>query len=119
MQATEIEHTKSRGPCLLRLFLVMTALKLLTAPVAEAGPASPLPFDAVQPDGRTITLHVRGDEFSHWFEDSNGYTVIADQGTYVYAALDPREGTLSPTGLVVGVDDPAAFGLQKRRLALA
>ena len=74
---------------------------------AEAIPASPHPFEVVQPDGTSITLHIRGDEYFHWYEDLNGYTVVLDRGTYVYAQLS-AEDTLVPTKLVVGVDDPGA-----------
>ncbi len=55
---------------------------------SKANIASPLPVGLVQPDGTKITLHIRGDEYFHWFEDLQGFTVILEQSTYVYATLN-------------------------------
>ncbi len=67
--------------------------------------AIPTPVELKQPDGLSITLRVRGDEFCHWFEDMNGYAVTRNQGQYVYAVRD-AQGGLAPTTWVVGVADP-------------
>ena len=77
--------------------------------------ASPYPFEAVQPDGQPVQLHVRGDEHFHWMEDVDGYTVVRHQGTYVYATLD-QGGQLAPTPLKVGRASPATAGLSARML---
>jgi len=42
----------------------------------EAMPADPRPFDFTQPDGSKVTLRLRGDEFFHWHEDLEGFTVV-------------------------------------------
>ena len=78
-------------------------------------PASPTAFETLQPDGRKIRLHVRGDERFHWLEDTSGYTVIRDRGRYSYARLD-KNGKLQPGPLTVGIDNPNATGLKKRIL---
>ena len=85
---------------------------------SKANLASPLPVDLVQPDGSKITLHIRGDEYFHWFEDLQGFTVVLEQSTYVYATLN-SQGLLAPTGLVVGQTDPDAAGLKKGLLPSA
>jgi M6 family metalloprotease-like protein len=85
---------------------------------APAMPASPEAFEARQDNGRVIRLHIRGDERFHWLEDTGGYTVIHDGGRYSYARLD-RKGMLQPGPLTVGIDDPKAFGLEKRILPAA
>jgi M6 family metalloprotease-like protein len=72
--------------------------------------ASPTPVQLKQPDGSSITLRVRGDEYCHWFEDLNGYTVVLNKGAYVYAVRD-AQGGLAPTALAVGVADPAGSGV--------
>ncbi len=77
--------------------------------------ANPLPVKLMQPDGTPITLRVHGDEYFHWREDMNGYTVVVDNGVYVYATLDAT-GRLSPTPWAVGKVDPAGKGLAPKIL---
>lgn len=49
-------------------------------------PASPHPFDYVQPDGDTLTLRLHGDERYHYRATLDGYQVMQDkQGRYCYA----------------------------------
>lgn len=80
-------------------------------------PASPHPVELTQPDGMAITLHIRGDEWFHWHEDLDGYTVVVDQGRYVYAALDDH-GLLAPTAWAVGAVDPRQIGLAPKILPM-
>ncbi len=82
---------------------------------AFAIPADPSPIEFTQPDGASITLHLRGDERFHWYEDLQGFTVVHDRGAYVYAKLDP-DGSLAPTTHLVGVANPAEVGLTPRIL---
>ncbi len=91
------------------------AFLLMGAQSAHAIPANPLPFDAQQPDGTRIRLLVRGDEYFHWLEDLDGYTVVVDGGQYAYAKLD-AQGKLAPTQWLVGKADPRAVGLARRVL---
>lgn len=74
-------------------------------------PASPHPIKINQPDGSEITLFIRGDEFFHWYEDNQGYTVIEQDQTFFYARLDGQQ-RLTPTSLQVGKDDPTLAELQ-------
>ena len=82
---------------------------------AMAVSASPHPVHVTQPDGTEIVLRVRGNERFHWQEDANGYTVLLDEGRYVYARRGAN-GNLAPTDLQVGQADPRAYGLAKRVL---
>jgi len=75
-----------------------------------AMPASPHAFDVAQPDGQVITLNIYGDEYFHWYADQNLFTVIIENGTYVYAKVS-NDDRLVSTGLVVGGGDPSAIGL--------
>jgi M6 family metalloprotease-like protein len=78
---------------------------------AQAINASPHPIALTQPDGARVTLHIRGDEFLHWYEDAAGYAVVRDAARrYVYAA-QAAGGGLAPTAVVVGRADPAASGI--------
>ncbi|TMP98709.1 MAG: M6 family metalloprotease domain-containing protein [Verrucomicrobia bacterium] len=92
--------------------LVVALVQLSFAPMARAIIASPHPVKLSQPDGRTITLRIRGDEHLNWHEDMNGFTVLCHNGRYVYANRDVR-GALTPTKLEVGIADPNALGLTK------
>lgn len=74
------------------------------------------PFDKqfafTQPDGATIQLHGKGDEFSARFETLDGYTVVFDQGlkAYCFARLG-TDGRLVSTGVQPQRGDPVALGL--------
>ena len=77
--------------------------------------ANPNPFEVNQPDGSKISLQLRGDEWFNWLQDLQGYTVVIEKDTYVYAMLD-AQGLLAPTGVAVGSINPAAAGLTKGML---
>lgn len=99
------------APCLLPAALVW----LLSTAIAGAVIADPRPFDFTQPDGTKITLRLHGDEFFHWQEDAEGFTVIREGNLFVYATLD-RENRLQPTIWNVGQIDPRTVGLVPRLL---
>ncbi|HZJ17163.1 MAG TPA: M6 family metalloprotease domain-containing protein [Chthoniobacteraceae bacterium] len=81
----------------------------------EAMPADPRPFDFTQPDGSKVTLRLRGDEFFHWHEDMEGFTVMRNGNTFVYSTLSAK-GELEPTEWVAGKIDPRSKGLTPRLL---
>lgn len=91
--------------------LCFILLLLASAPRAHAINASPDAVELQQPDGTKIRLHIRGDEFFHWFEDTRGYTVMWDGVQYVYANLNAA-GQLAPTQMRVGLVDPSITGLR-------
>ena len=77
--------------------------------------ASPHPVTVKQPDGTSITLFLRGDEYFHWYEDEQGFTVIQENGVYSYAKLDDNNKLVS-TNLQVGDFNPKKSGMQPRVL---
>ena len=98
---------------LLKVPCLALAALLAAAPPARAITAAPDAVELKQPDGRAVRLHVRGDEFSHWFEDEQGFSVVRDAAArYVYANRDAA-GRLGPTALVAGRDHPGAAGLAR------
>ncbi len=97
------------------LLSAVLAASALHPQAGRAVNASPHPVEVAQPDGSKIAVRIRGDEWFHWYEDLQGYTVVKDRGTYVYATLDPQ-GLLAPTARAVGSIDPAAAGLTKGTL---
>lgn len=55
-------------------------------------PASPQSFTLEQPDGKPITLYIRGDGAVHWYETPDGYTVMRNQeGTFEYALYNNKK----------------------------
>ena len=90
---------------------VLVCLIALLAPSVQGINASPAPIALRQPDGAAIQLHIRGDEFCHWFEDERGYAVVRDREAYVYARAD-ADGRMVPTALRVGRHDPESAGLK-------
>ena len=64
-----------------------------------AVPAAPYPVQKTQPDGSTLTVHINGDEFYHFYTTTDGYTVVKnDLGCFTYAQR--VEGRLVPTAIV-------------------
>ena len=73
--------------------------------------ANPKPVQ-VRAGGKEVILQLRGDERYHWYEDSEGFTVLELARRYVYALRGP-DGKLIPTPLLVGKVKPGACGLSK------
>ena len=92
------------------LTLVLFAALALTA---AAAPVKNMPAVRLQPNGDTLRCLVSGDEFFHRLHDADGYTIVQDTktGWYLYAALS-ADGTLVPTTLRPGLDNPAKAGLR-------
>ena len=61
-----------------------------------AVPAHPKAVTVQQPDGSTVTICLRGDEWCNFNTTSDGYSIVKDsRGYYVYAEL--KDGRLQPT----------------------
>ena len=68
----------------LQLLLWLFAVGLGMSPFnsAKAVPANPEPREITQPDGTKFQLRLRGDEFFHWTETTNGYVVVKDADNF-------------------------------------
>ena len=56
---------------------------------ASAVPASPYPVSINQPDGTTLTVYLRGDEFHHYQTTEDGVVILKNKnGVYNYARVD-------------------------------
>ncbi len=61
-------------------------------------PASPYPVEITQPDGSKLTIQARGDEWYHFPQTEDGYTLIKNRkGYFEYAQID-ESGELVPSG---------------------
>ena len=89
----------------MRKKLLLAGAMALTALCASAVPACPVPATLTQPDGKTVTLRLVGDEFHNYSVTTDGRTVCQDaSGAYVYAEVG-ADGTLVPTAVLA--HDPA------------
>jgi hypothetical protein len=63
--------------------------------------AYPYPVEYQQPDGRTITVILRGDESLHWYETVDGYTLLKNRdGIFEYVTQNTNND-LVPSGIAV------------------
>lgn len=77
----------------------------LTALCANAVPACPEPHTLTQPDGKTVTLRLVGDEFYNYSVTTDGRTVVCNaSGAWVYAET-AADGSLMPSAVLA--HDPA------------
>ncbi len=73
----------------------------LLAAVLQGVPASSQPITLIQPDETAFQAHIRGDEWNHWYETADGYTISRnDDLVWVYAV------SVENNRLVLG-SDPA------------
>lgn len=76
--------------------------------------AAPLKFveqRVEQPDGTVLNIFASGDEFYHWLHDKEGYTIISNTETGYFVYATKKDGNLTTTSLLPGVDNPAENGL--------
>lgn len=83
----------------IKLFILMAFL-LFSTTILHSNPANPDPIIITQPDGKTLTVFVRGDERINWFETMDGFTLLLNKAGYLsYAQLD-ENGNLQPTDYI-------------------
>jgi M6 family metalloprotease-like protein len=93
-----------------RALLISALLLILT--IVRAAYFEKLPYTITQPDGKTISCFVTGDEFYNWIHDDKGYTIVqAPDGYYYYA--EQNGDLLQPSKYLVNSVDPANVGLTK------
>ncbi|AKL97972.1 M6 family metalloprotease domain-containing protein [Endomicrobium proavitum] len=99
----------------MRKIILTAVLSFLFCGEIFAVSASPALFDALQPDGEKVSLRVQGDEFYHWTEDKDGYTVIQDTPTKEWRyARRGVNGKLEKTQYKVsGRVNPASLSFNK------
>ncbi|MBM3334823.1 M6 family metalloprotease domain-containing protein, partial [Candidatus Sumerlaeota bacterium] len=99
------------GPATLTFTEPSAAPQFVKQPVV----ASPEFFQYVQPKGAKFRARTFGDEFYHWMETEDGWTVDWNPATRRYEYLNVKStGAFAFTGLVVGVDNPAAAKIPKQ-----
>lgn len=80
-------------------WIVLTVFFFLLPGNLQAVPAYPGVVDFKQPDNRSLSVRLFGDEFFHWAETVDGYAILFNErGYYEYAAVDALEN-LVPSGV--------------------
>ena len=85
-----------KNKCLLLAILLVSVRSLF------AVPAVPWAVEKVQPDGTKISVFLKGDEYVHWMESEDGYTLMYDAQRYVVYAQIDGEGNLMPSNIRFG-----------------
>jgi M6 family metalloprotease-like protein len=92
--------------------LILLTFMLISTTILHAIPAYPDPVLVTQPDGKTLTIFVKGDERIHWYESMDGYTLLYNKDGYLsYAQLDEK-GDLQPTNYI-------ATDVEKRNILIS
>ncbi|MDR0829208.1 MAG: M6 family metalloprotease domain-containing protein [Prevotellaceae bacterium] len=81
-------------------FLFLAAFFCLTVQRAAAVPAYPYPIEITQPDGTTLTVTLKGDEFASWAESEDGYTLLRNSTHAFEYAVKNAQGDLVPSGRI-------------------
>ena len=88
----------------MKRFFILSLFSLLGYFMLIAGPANPYPQIVLQPDGDSITLISKGDEYAHWRETSNGMIVVRDtDGFWKYAMV--QDSIMVPSSIIVRESD--------------
>lgn len=107
-------------------FIIVACMFISTS--AWSAPASPFPIISEQPDGSSVEVFRRGDEFVNWVETPEGYPLVKNTATgfweYAYVSENTftpsgtvyRSNEFPPAGVVRGFKPSQAF-VQQRRLA--
>ncbi len=76
--------------------LVMIILISVLVMSLMSVPAPKRLIEYIQPDGSTLTIKQMGDEWIHWSETSDGYTLLDNDGWKVYSILNSK-GDMIPS----------------------
>ena len=83
----------------MKRFLMIWMAAFMCICAAKAVPAYKGKVKVQQPDGRTLTVQLHGDEYMCFRTTADGYTVVKDQRGYIVYA-EKKEGQLVPTSRV-------------------
>lgn len=85
--------------------ILVIILCLATIVSSFAVPADPRPHTIKQPNGKTLTYYLRGDERIHWCETLDGYTLLNNEQGYLEFACKNDDGDLVPSGVLACNED--------------
>lgn len=80
-------------------------------------PPAPYAVPVVQPDGTTLQIIARGNQFQHWSETTDGYTVVKSKSGY-YEYAKEQNGRLTGSGIVARNPQQRTLPAQRAMLSL-
>lgn len=88
------------------------SIAALLSPVSKAAamPAYPKPISVMQPNGKSVTICLKGDEHLHWAQTTDGYTLLRNTEGYWSFARQDKKGNLVASDLVY--DNSSALALK-------
>ena len=88
------------------------SIAALLSPVSKtaAMPAYPKPISVMQPNGKSVTICLKGDEHLHWAQTTDGYTLLRNTEGYWSFARQDKKGNLVASDLVY--DNSSALALK-------
>lgn len=111
-------------------FASLAMMSVLGVGSAFAVPARPTPIEVEQPDGTKVTLTLRGDEYFHYYQTSDGY-IVKDMSDGWYrvvnndgeptalAARDVNDRNADYKSSLSGISGAKAFEKLREKTALA
>jgi M6 family metalloprotease-like protein len=84
---------------MLKRLLFYTVFFILCSQPAFSVPAYPYFTTVTQPDGKIITLKMKGDEHIKWMESEDGYSLLYDKDRYIVYATLNEKGDMIPSSL--------------------
>ncbi len=96
---------------------ILTTLFFATASILLAMPADSGISEIYQPDGTSIKIHLRGDEWLNWIETIQGYTIAKSKDGYwrYVSSYDPgqKKSISSPVLFSKSAHENPPVGLEK------
>ncbi len=87
------------------LIVLLTVGVIFSSTTSYAVTAYPYPVEYTLPDGKTLTIYLKGDEKVKWAETPDGWSILLNSsGFYEYAVMDGR-GDMVPSGIRVNKED--------------
>jgi M6 family metalloprotease-like protein len=83
-----------------KILLINLFLILLVAGKVSAVPAYPYFIQLNQPDGKEITVKMKGDEKMKWMESEDGYSLLYDKNKYIVFAEKNEKGDMIPSNVI-------------------
>lgn len=93
-----------------KIYLIsLTLVALFFTLKTMAVPAQPGIIEFEQPDGYVLNITLHGDEFVHWAQTIDGYTILQNEKGYYVYAIKGNQGDLKLSELVAHNPDDRLF----------
>jgi M6 family metalloprotease-like protein len=91
----------------IRFLKTVTFIAVLLVSIACFSiPANKTPITIKQPNGKTLTFVLQGDEFVHWAKTLDGYSILPNKnGNYVYAIINNENDLVPSTVLAANSEE--------------